>query len=87
MTDEHIVNNWIPVIRAEITDYMNARDCDKDCKVVAVLQQEVKDNKDILIDVRDTMKSFSNMMASQLYVAVFTLIGLVFAMLFELIKK
>lgn len=87
MTDEHIVKNWIPVIRAEISDYMNARDCEHDCKIVAVLQQEVKDNKDILLDVRDTMKSFSNTMTSQLYVAIFTLVGLVFTLFMELLKK
>jgi hypothetical protein len=81
---EHITAEWVLLA---IKNAFGERSCSDECKEVAVLKQEVKDNKEILLEIRSDVKAQSKASTTTMWAVIFAMAGFIGTLITLLLGK
>ena len=91
MAAEHLISEWTieqlnEHVQAKLDHDKLTKDCKANCGALGVLSQEVSGNKEMFIELRDTIKQHGLLMIGQLCAAILALIGIVVTLMIALQK-
>lgn len=72
MSAEHFLTVWEQVadkVKLEIKEELKSRDCKRDCAEVREVRQQLIDDHEILVEIRDTVKSHDDGFKKMLWAA------------------